>query len=54
MDDELIAAQIVEHLNLDRVRTHRREAILVRLARGLGVFECRHSLISTSCRPFRF
>ena len=54
MDDELVAAQVIEHLDLDRVRSQRRQAVLVRFARGLGVFECRHPFISTVSLRFRF
>jgi hypothetical protein len=43
-----------EHLDLDRVRCQRGQAILVRFARGLSVLECRHSFISTAYGPFRF
>ena len=54
MDDELVAAEIAQLLNLDRMGSHRREAVLVSLARSFGVFERRHSVISTVSRPFRF
>jgi hypothetical protein len=52
--DELIPAQVIEHLDLDRVRCQRGQAILVRFARGRSVLECRHSFISTAYGPFRF
>ncbi len=42
MDDELVTAEIAQLLNLDRVGSHRHEADLVSLARGLSIFERRH------------
>jgi hypothetical protein len=41
-------------LDLDGVGAHRREAILVRLPRGLSVFERGHPFMSTDARPFGF
>jgi hypothetical protein len=43
VDDELVPAQVAERLDLDGMGTEGGETVLVRLSRGLGVFERRHS-----------
>lgn len=42
MDDQFVPALVGQRLNLDRMGTHRRKAVLVRFARGFSVFERRH------------
>jgi hypothetical protein len=44
-------SRISEHLDLDRVRCQRGQAILVRFARGLSVLECRHSFYQDRLPP---
>jgi hypothetical protein len=48
VDDELVPAQIALGLDLDRVRAERGKTMLMRLARGLGLFERSHPLINTA------
>jgi hypothetical protein len=42
MDDQLVSAEIAQGLYLDRVSAQRRQAVLVRPARGFGVLERGH------------
>ena len=42
VDDQLVSTEIAQGLYLDRVSAQRRQAVLVRPARGFGVFERRH------------